>query len=79
MEKLKEIIERAILVAYCRDGDVDTEDGTYATTDTDEMIRLEAAIQELFDVEAKDLVEHINSSNIIDKILNQIMGNKYSK
>ncbi len=75
MEKLKEIIERAILVAYWRDGDVDTEDGTYATTDTDEMIRLESAIQELFGIEVEDLAKSLNASKIIDKTLKGIIDN----
>ncbi|ENP0825576.1 hypothetical protein ACCI36_002728 [Vibrio parahaemolyticus] len=73
MEQLKELIERAILVAYWRNGDVDTEDGTYATTDTDEMIRLESAIQELFGLEANELSKSLNSGQIIDKKLNELM------
>ncbi len=73
MEQLKELIERAILVAYHRDGDIDTENGTYATTDTDEMIRLESAIQELFGLEAHELSQSLNSGQIIDKKLNEIM------
>ncbi|MGR5367001.1 hypothetical protein [Photobacterium damselae] len=73
MEQLKELIERAILVAYWRNGDVDTEDGTYATTDTDEMIRLESAIQELFGIEARELSKSINSGQIIDKKLNDLI------
>lgn len=73
MEQLKELIERAILVAYGRNGDVDTEDGTYATTDMDEMIRLESAIQELFGLEAHELVKSLNSGKIIDKKLNGLI------
>lgn len=73
MEQLKELIERAILVAYWRNGDVDTEDGTYATTDTDEMIRLESAIQELFGLEAHELYKSLNSGQIIDKKLNDLI------
>ena len=48
MKELKSLIERAILVAGSRDGDVDTEDGTFATVDVDELIRLEEAIEEFF-------------------------------
>ncbi len=76
LELLKELIKRGILVAYWRKGDIDTEDGTYTTTDMDEMIRLESAIQELFGIEAKDLAKSLNSSNIIDKTLNGIIDNK---
>lgn len=73
MEQLKELIERAILVAYWRDGDIDTEDGTFATTDTDQMIRLESAIQDLFGLEANELAKSLNSGQIIDKKLNELM------
>jgi len=56
--KLKELLSRAIWVAYWRDRDIDTEDGTFASTDTDEMIHLESAIQDLFGgMEANDLVK----------------------
>ena len=41
MSQLKQLIERAILVVHWRDGDIDTENGTFATTDLDEMIHLE--------------------------------------
>lgn len=74
MEELKELIERAILVAYWRDGDVDTEDGTFATTDTDQMIRLESAIQDLFGLEANELAKSLNSNQIIDKKLKELMA-----
>lgn len=71
MKQLKELIERAILVACCRSGDVDTEDGSHATTDTDEMIRLESAIQDLFDLEANELNESLNAGRIINKKLDE--------
>ena len=74
MDELKELIERAILVAYWRDGDVDTEDGTFATTDTDQMIRLESAIQDLFGLEANELEKSLNSNQIIDKKLKELMA-----
>lgn len=74
MKELKELIERAILVAYWRNGDVDTQDGTYATTETDEMIRLESAIQELFGLEAHDLYKSLNAGQIIEKKLNETIN-----
>ncbi|UKA04874.1 hypothetical protein [Photobacterium damselae] len=79
MDKLKELIERAILVAYGRDGDVDTEDGTFATTDVDEMIRLEMAIEELFGLDAQELAKTLNSNQIIDGKLKDIMSAGHSK
>ncbi len=57
MSELKELLNRAIFVAYWRDRDIDTENGTFASTDTDEMIRLESAIQEFFGgMESNDLI-----------------------
>jgi hypothetical protein len=43
-EKIKEVLKQAVLVCEYRGGDIDTEDGSFATTDTDSMIRLEAAL-----------------------------------
>ena len=74
LKELKELIERAILVAYWRNGDVDTEDGTFATTDTDEFIRLEQAIQELFGLEAHEIKQSLNAGKIIDKKLNELLA-----
>ncbi|EOX3117593.1 hypothetical protein ACPFMY_000432 [Vibrio cholerae] len=79
MEKLKELIERAILVASERNGDVDTEDGTFATTETDAMIHLESAIQELFGLEAHELNQTLNAEHIIEKKLNELMSDQASK
>ncbi|WP_394166012.1 hypothetical protein [Photobacterium piscicola] len=60
-------------MAYWRNGDVDNEDGTYATTGVDEMIRLESAIQELFGLEAREIYQSLNADQIIDKKLNDLM------
>ncbi|EOW9224826.1 hypothetical protein ACN26P_003358 [Vibrio cholerae] len=73
-EKLQDLIERAILVAYFRDGDVDTNDGTYATTDTDQMIHLESAIQSLFGLESSEMFKTMNSKLIIQKKFDEIMA-----
>ncbi|AWB00232.1 hypothetical protein CU052_13415 [Vibrio harveyi] len=72
MKKLKELVKRAILVAYWRDGDVDTEDGTFATTSTDDMIRLESAIQDMFDLEAHELYSLLRSGEFLDKKLESL-------
>ncbi len=72
MKKLKELVKRAILVAYWRDGDVDTEDGTFATTSTDDMIHLESAIQDMFDLEAHELYSLLRSGEFLDKKLESL-------
>lgn len=69
MEKLYNLIEQAILVAHNRSGDIDTEDGTFATTSTDEMIRLEEAIQEFTELEASELAESLNAKQIVENAL----------
>ena len=69
MNKLIEVLEKAILVAGYRDGDIDTTDGTFATTDLDEMIHLESAIHEALGVEAKDLVKDKNFGDLIKSSL----------
>lgn len=69
MNKLIEVLEKAILVAGHRDGDVDTTDGTFATTDLNEMIHLESAIHEEFGVEARDLIKDKGFGDLIKSIL----------
>jgi len=43
-EKLKGVLKQAVLVCEYRAGDVSTEDGNFATTDIDSIIRLEEAL-----------------------------------
>jgi len=72
---LMSLIEEAILVVVNRDGDVDTEDGSFATTGTDEMIRLEAAIQNMFGLEAAEISQSLNAQRIIkSRIATAIKG-----
>lgn len=51
-DKYKAVINAAIVVARNRNGDIDTEDGTFATTETDAMICLEEAIGKAFECES---------------------------
>ena len=79
MSGLNELIYHAIMVAHWRDGDVDTEDGTYATTDTDEMIRMESSIQGAFDgMEANDLVCTGRVGEYIQNAINQNLTGQIS-
>lgn len=71
-EKIVELINRAIAVVHHRDADVDTSDGTFATTDTDAMIHLEAAIQDLTGFEASELFSSHNTPMIINGVLNDL-------
>lgn len=57
-EKIVAALHAALNVAYDRKGDVDTEDGTYATTDRDSMIHLETALCEAFDAKSDDVLVH---------------------
>lgn len=51
----KEILLLAVQAVLSRSGDVDTEDGAYATTNIDTMINLEAAIVKRFNLDSDDL------------------------
>ncbi|WP_278366915.1 DUF551 domain-containing protein [Marinobacter salarius] len=57
-EGLRRALVAAIVVAHDRCGDVDDEDGSYATTPVDRMIELETALCELFDTGSDDVVAH---------------------
>ena len=54
MINLKEIIRKALVVIEYRHGDVDTEDGSFATTDTDAIIGLEISLAESFNDNGDD-------------------------
>lgn len=69
--ELKELLRSSILVAYWRGRDIDNEDGTFASTDTDVMIGLESAIQDFFNgMEADDLIETGRVGDYIDIAVN---------
>ena len=54
-EKLKEVLKQAVLVCEYRAGDVSTEDGDFATTDIDSIIRLEEALCDALDAPSDDI------------------------
>ena len=63
--KLADIVERAIFVVDSRDGDVDTMAGTFATVDTDEIIRLEEMIENFFELSTEELIQSYNAKDLI--------------
>lgn len=65
-ESVIEVLRHAIMVVAYRNGDVDTEDGSYATTDTDSIIRLESALCEALGTEYDD-IELGEAINLLDK------------
>lgn len=56
-EYIKDVLSIAAQVVLSRSGDVDTEDGSFATVDTDLIIRLEAAISQAFNLPGDDVTE----------------------
>jgi hypothetical protein len=56
-KKLRELIETAILTVLSREGDIDTDDGSFATVGTDEIIRLDCAIADAFELNSDDVNE----------------------
>lgn len=55
-EEIKRALEEAVQVVAWRAGDISTEDGTYATTDIDAIIRLEQALCEALKTSSDDVV-----------------------
>ena len=55
LERIESVLIAAIHVAACRDGDIDTEDGSLSTTGVDEMIRLEQALCSALDIGLDDV------------------------
>tara|TARA_R110002033_G_scaffold88405_3_gene138456 strand:+ start:919 stop:1176 length:258 start_codon:yes stop_codon:yes gene_type:complete len=54
-DKMKGIIEKAAMVVLTRMGDIDTDDGSLATVETDAIIILEEAITDAFDLGSDDI------------------------
>lgn len=55
-EAIKQVLIRAAQVVAWRAGDVSTEDGNYATTSTDAIIRLEESLCEAFNTSSLDVL-----------------------
>lgn len=55
LTKISDVIMCAFELVISRDGDVDTEDGSFATCGTDEIIRLDEAMAHYFKVGSDDL------------------------
>lgn len=51
---IKEILKKAMVVIEYRNGDIDTEDGTFATTETDAIIGLEMSLADAFNDNGDD-------------------------
>ena len=54
-DKIKQIIKQAVLVCEYRTGDIDTEDGSFAATDIDSIIRLEEALCDALDAPSDNI------------------------
>ena len=54
-EAIKELLITTASLVLTRKGDVDTEDGTYATVDTDTIIRLDYGLAEAFELDSDDV------------------------
>jgi len=54
-DMLKDVLYQAIMVIAYRDGDVSNENGNYATTDCDSLIRLESALCEYLGTSSDDI------------------------
>lgn len=65
MNNLKTILQFAAQVVLFRGGDINTEDGTYATTECDGIINLESSIADYFKLGSDD----VTSDNFNDLTL----------
>ena len=55
-QEIKELLKSAVSVARWRRDDLDFDDVSYATTDIDQMIFLEEAIQTAFGIESSEII-----------------------
>ena len=54
-EKLIDMVSKMVQLLQSWKGDVDTEDGTYATVDVDELLLLEQEFESLFRVPVEEV------------------------
>jgi len=54
-DKIKCVLQLAAQLVLSRGADVDTEDGAFATVCTDEIINLEMAISQAFELDSDDV------------------------
>lgn len=57
-DKIKKVLLAATAVVHDRQGDIDTEDGSYATTNIDSMIELTDALAGAFSTNSDDVIYH---------------------
>lgn len=69
-DQIKEILKLATELVLTRSGDIDTEDGNFATVDTDLIIRLDEALAHEFTNDSDD----VNFENI-ERIVVNIKAN----
>jgi len=67
LKQIKEVLRQAVLVCEYRSGDIDTEDGSFASTDIESIINLEAALADYLDMDT-DTVLSIDAMPIIDTL-----------
>ena len=67
-EKIRRVLMQAINVVASRGGDVETEDGGFATVDENALIDLEGAIVDAFDLPSDDVT--FSDVNKINAIIN---------
>ncbi|CAL9973119.1 hypothetical protein VPHF99_0178 [Vibrio phage F99] len=68
-EKLVDLFTKLVQVIQSRGGDIDTEDGTFATVDLDEFLRLEQEFEDTFD---RTIEEVVNMSQVRWLVKNKI-------
>ncbi len=68
-ERLVDLFTKLVQVIQSRGADVDTEDGTFATVDLDEFLRLEQEFEDNFD---RTIEEVVNMSQVRWLVKNKI-------
>lgn len=66
-EDIKEILKLAAEVVLSRHGDINTEDGCFATVEIDAILRLDYAMAECFKLDTDD-INYRNMDDLISKI-----------
>tara|TARA_Y100001960_G_C14401883_1_gene693841 strand:- start:380 stop:664 length:285 start_codon:yes stop_codon:yes gene_type:complete len=67
--KVEDLFVNLVQLIQSREGDIDTIDGTFATVNINELLRLEQEFESLFDVNVEDVKSKVDMRNLVESKL----------
>tara|TARA_Y100001956_G_scaffold55013_1_gene53949 strand:+ start:79 stop:363 length:285 start_codon:yes stop_codon:yes gene_type:complete len=67
--QVEDLFVNLVQLIQSREGDIDTIDGTFATVNINELLRLEQEFESLFDVNVEDVKSKVDMRNLVESKL----------